>query len=114
MTRPYAFVLAPLVLTLTLATACGQTAGRPEPVVIRSRSATLHEMLWRPPGGGPFPAILFNHGSDRTREELQRLGPYERNAGTLGPVFARHGYVFLYLHRRGVGPSIDQGDNAVD
>jgi dienelactone hydrolase len=69
-------------------------------------------MLWRPQGCGPFPAILSNHGSGRTREELQRLGPYERNAETLGPVFARHGYVFLYLFRRGVGPSTDQGANA--
>ena len=53
-------------------------------------------------------------GSGRSGEELQRLGPYERNAEILGPVFARHGYVFLYLFRRGVGPSADQGANAVD
>jgi dienelactone hydrolase len=71
-------------------------------------------MLWSPQGRGPFPAILLNHGSGRTSEDLQRLGPYERNAETLGPVFARHGYVFLYLYRRGVGPSTDQGDNAID
>jgi dienelactone hydrolase len=71
-------------------------------------------VLWRPPGRGPFPAILLNHGSGRTSDELQRRGPYERNAETLGPVFARHGYAFLYLYRRGVGPSTDQGSNAVD
>jgi dienelactone hydrolase len=93
--------------------ACSHAAIGPESVVIHSGSATLHAMLWRPPGRGPFPAILLNHGSGRTREELQRLGPYEHNAETLGPVFARHGYVFLYLFRRGVGPSTDQGDNAV-
>jgi dienelactone hydrolase len=71
-------------------------------------------MLWRPQGRGPFPAILLNHGSGRTREDLERLGPYEQNAEKLGPVFARHGYVFLYLFRRGVGLSSDQGANAVD
>jgi dienelactone hydrolase len=71
-------------------------------------------MLWRPQGRGPFPAILLNHGSGRSVKELERLGPYERNAEKLGPVFARHGYVFLYLFRRGVGPSADQGANAVD
>ncbi|MDP9087341.1 MAG: dienelactone hydrolase family protein [Pseudomonadota bacterium] len=114
MTRPYAFVLVPLILALTLATARGQTAGGPESVVIRSGSATLHAMLWRPRGRGPFPAIQLNHGSGRTGEELLRLGPYERNAETLGPVFARHGYVFLYVYRRGIGPSTDQGENAVD
>jgi dienelactone hydrolase len=71
-------------------------------------------MLWHPQGRGPFPGILLNHGSGRTPEELKRLGPYEQNAEKLGPLFARHGYVFLYLFRRGVGLSTDQGANAVD
>src|SRR5258707_7678593 len=71
-------------------------------------------MLWRPQGSGPFPGILLNHGSGRTREDLERLGPYEQNASVLGPVFARHGYVFLYLFRRGVGLSADQSRSAVD
>ena len=114
MTKLYTFVLTPLVLTLTLATAWGQTSGEPETVVVHNGAATLHALLWRPQGRGPFPAILLNHGSGRSREELERLGPYERNAEKLGPVFARHGYVFLYLFRRGVGPSADQGVNAVD
>jgi hypothetical protein len=114
MTKLYAFVLVPLVLTLTVATGWGQSSGGPETVVVRSGSATLHAMLWRPQGRGPFPAILLNHGSGRTREDLERLGPYERNAEKLGPVFARHGYAFLYLFRRGVGLSTEQGANAVD
>jgi len=114
MTKLYVSVLVPLVLTLTVATAWGQTSGGPETVVVHNGSATLHAMLWRPQGPGPFPAILLNHGSGRTREDLERLGPYEQNAEKLGPVFARHGYVFLYLFRRGVGLSTDQGANAVD
>jgi dienelactone hydrolase len=114
LTKLYAFVLAPFALTFTLTTAWGQTSGGPETVVVHSGAATLQAMLWRPQGRGPFPGILLNHGSGRTREQLERLGPYERNAETLGPVFARHGYVFLYLFRRGVGPSTDQGANAVD
>jgi len=113
MTKVCAFVLAPLVLMLTAATAWGQMSGGPETVLVHSGSATLHAMLWRPQGRGPFPGILLNHGSGRSREELERLGPYERNAEKLGPVFARHGYVFLYLFRRGVGLSADQGANAV-
>jgi carboxymethylenebutenolidase len=114
MTKLYVSVLVPLVLTLTLAKAQGQTPGGPETVVIHNGSATLHAVLWRPQGRGPFPAILLNHGSGRTHEDLERLGPYEQNAEKLGPVFARHGYVFLYLFRRGVGLSSDQGANAVD
>jgi dienelactone hydrolase len=107
-------VLAPLALSLTLATASGQASDGPEVVVVHDRSATLHAMLWRPQGRGLFPAILLNHGSGRTRADLERLGPYERNADTLGPVFARHGYVFLYLFRRGVALSSDQGANAIE
>jgi dienelactone hydrolase len=114
MTKLYAFVLAPLFLTLTTAMAWGQTSGGPETVAVHSGSAILHAMVWRPQGPGPFPAILLNHGSGRTREDLEHLGPYERNAEKLGPVFARHGYVFLYLFRHGVGLSTDQGASAVD
>jgi dienelactone hydrolase len=114
MKKSYAFILLPLALGLRLLTAQGQTPGGPETVVIHNGSVTLHAMLWRPQGRGPFPGILLNHGSGRTREDLERLGPYEQNAEKLGPVFARHGYVFLYLFRRGVGLSTDQGANAVD
>jgi len=114
MTKRCAFVLALLVLALTAATAWGQSSGGPETVLIHSGSATLHAMLYRPQGRGPFPAILLNHGSGRTPEDLKRLGSYEKNPAILGPVFARHGYVFLYLFRRGVGLSTDQGTNAID
>jgi dienelactone hydrolase len=90
------------------------TPGRPEIVAIENGPVTLHGMLWRPEGSGRFPAILINHGSGRSPEELRRLGPYEGQAETLGPVFARHGYVLLFLFRRGVGLSSDQGTSAVD
>jgi dienelactone hydrolase len=115
MTKPSVFIPAALVLTSAFAmTAHGQVSGGPETVVVHSRPVTLHALLWRPQGSGPFPAILLNHGSGRTREELERLGPYEGQAETLGPVFARHGYVFLFLFRRGVGLSADQGTSAFD
>jgi len=86
----------------------------PQTVEVRSGTLTLRALLCHPPDKGPFPAILLNHGSGRSREELERLGPYEQQANILGPVFARHGYVFLYLFRRGVGLSANQGINAVD
>src|SRR5579864_412317 len=114
MAKPYTFVLVSLVLTLTSVTSEGQTSDGPETVVVHNGPVTLHAMVWRPHGSGPFPAILLNHGSGRSREQLEHLGPYERNAETLGPLFSRHGYVFLYLFRHGVGPSSDQGANAFD
>lgn len=104
-------ILTALLLTSTSAFAQDRP---PEVVVIRSHDATLHAHVWRPAGQGPFPAILINHGSGRTREQLAQLGPYEQQSETLGPVFARHGYICLFLFRRGVGPSTDQGESAID
>jgi len=83
-------------------------------VWIRRGDTTLGALLWRRAGRGPFPAILVNHGSGRTREDLARLGPYENQAQMIGPVFATHGYVLLFLFRRGVGPSTSAGENAID
>jgi len=104
-----------LVLTNVLATTAGsRPAGSPDTVVVHNGRVTLHALLWRPQGNGPFPGILLNHGSGRTREDLERLGPYMDQAETLGPVFARHGYVFLFLFRQGVGLSADQGSSAID
>jgi carboxymethylenebutenolidase len=114
MAKPCVSILGALVLTLLALAAEGQTPGGSKTVEVHNGPVTLHGLLWRPQGKGPFPAVLLNHGSGRTREELERLGPYEKQADVLGPVFARHGYVFLYLFRRGVGLSADQGANAVD
>jgi carboxymethylenebutenolidase len=113
MAKSWAPILGGLVLTSMLAVAAeAQTSGKT--VEVHNGPVTLHGLIWRPQGKGPFPAVLLNHGSGRTREELERLGPYEKQADVLGPVFARHGYVFLYLFRRGVGLSADQGANAID
>ena len=115
MTKTSTFAVATLVLAAALATtASGQSTGGPETVVVHNGPITLHALLWRPQGRGPFPAILLNHGSGRTREELKQLGPYEGQAETVGPVFARHGYVFLFPFRQGVGLSADQGMSAVN
>ena len=107
-------VVALILAFLLRIVATGQSRTGPETVVVHNGSITLHALLWRPQGRGPFPAILLNHGSGRTREELERLGPYEGQAETLGPVFARRGYLFLFLFRQGVGLSADQGTSAVD
>jgi dienelactone hydrolase len=115
MTKTCALTVATLVLAAALATTAScQSTGGPETVVVHNGPITLHALLWRPQGPGPFPAILLNHGSGRTGAELKQLGPYEGQAEILGPVFARHGYVFLFPFRRGVGLSADQGTSAVN
>jgi dienelactone hydrolase len=109
----WSHVWIPLAIIFT-ATAAMKIGPQTELVPIPVGDATLHARLYRPAGRGPFPAILINHGSGRTAEELKQLGPYEQQAETLGPVFARHGYLCLFLFRRGVGPSAEAGANAVD
>ena len=47
------------------ARADGQPAdARPDTVEIRSGTLTLHALLWRPAGRGPFPAVLFITAAD--------------------------------------------------
>ena len=106
-----------IIVLLSLMFAIGSASGEdrlPELITIRSGNATLRAHVWRPAGNGPFPAVLIKHGSGRPPDDLKRLGPYEQQSETLGPVFARHGYMCVFLFRRGVGPSTDQGENAID
>lgn len=84
--------------------ATGQTLAAPDTVVVHSGSLALRGLLWRPEGAGPFPAVLYTHGSG-PQSDLTR-------PAKLGPVFARHGYVMLYLFRRGAGLSADQGPDS--
>jgi carboxymethylenebutenolidase len=104
------FVLA-LVLTFSIPLktfAESVASAAPETVVLPSGTHTLHALLWRPEGHGPFPAGLFNHGSGNTPQNQAA------QAAAVGPVFARHGYVLLFVYRRGSGLSADQGTAAID
>lgn len=79
-------------------------SSQPDTVVVKSGNLSLRGLLWTPAGPGPFPAVLFNHGSYSVGDTLT-----SQDLEALGPVFARHGYVFLFLCRRGIGLSRDQG-----
>lgn len=81
----------------------------PQILEIPSGNLRLKAFLWRPTGPGPFPALLFNHGSgDADAAHTAGMTMIEA-AETLAPVFLKHGYAFLYLFRRGQGLSADQG-----
>ena len=89
----------------------GQSSQSMAPQSVTIPSGTLHlaGFLWKPAGPGPFPAVLFNHGrSDDPQNQTKDL-TITATARILGPVFARHGYVFLHPFRRGEGLSADQG-----
>ena len=67
-----------------------------------SGEITLHGVLYKPAGTGPFPAIVDNHGS--------APGMLSRDAfEALGPLFASRGWVFFGPYRRGQGLSASAG-----
>lgn len=106
-----------LLLALVVASPAAARAEiqAPDTVVVPSGHLRLKGLLWQPAGHGPFPAVLFNHGSwpTNTRSGRPAREIFEQ-AAALGPVFARHGFVFLFLFRRGAGLSVSQGVSAAD
>jgi len=71
-------------------------------VAFPSGEITLYGVLYRPEGKGPFPAVVYNHGS--------AAGMLSREAfEALGPMFASHGWVFFGPYRRGQGLSASAG-----
>ncbi|HME00517.1 MAG TPA: prolyl oligopeptidase family serine peptidase [Terriglobia bacterium] len=86
-------ILIVLLFTFAKGAALGQST--PEEVIFPSGKLELHGFLWKPAGDGPFPAVLWNHGS----EKLPGSQP------TLAGFYTAHSYVFFVPHRRGQGRS---------
>jgi dipeptidyl aminopeptidase/acylaminoacyl peptidase len=77
-------------------------ARAPEIVTFPSGTLTLKGVLFKPDGAGPFPAVVYNHGS--------AAGMLSQEAfNALGPVFVRHGWIFFGPYRRGQGLSAQAG-----
>jgi carboxymethylenebutenolidase len=97
----------PLLLSLA---AFGQSSQSivPQIVDIPSGNLRLKGYFWQPAGPGPFPAVLFNHGSGGADAQHTAGQTMAEAAANLAPVFLKHGYAFLYLCRRGQGLSADQ------
>jgi carboxymethylenebutenolidase len=71
-------------------------------ITFTSGNLTLKGVLFKPEGAGPFPAVVYNHGS--------AAGMLSQEAfDALGPVFIRHGWVFFGPYRRGQGLSAHAG-----
>jgi carboxymethylenebutenolidase len=86
-----------------------QHAVLPQIVELPSGALRLKGYLWKPAGPGPFPVVLFNHGSGGEDAQHTAGRTMAEAAAVLAPVFLKHGYVFFYLCRRGQGLSADQG-----
>ena len=63
-----------VALTQIAAVAHQPTAIAPEIVVVPSGALQLKALLWLPENGGPFPAVLFNHGSGSS--DAMHTGPF--------------------------------------
>jgi|ERR1700730_1800732 carboxymethylenebutenolidase len=87
-----------------------QTAQPIAPQIVEISCGHLHlkAFLWKPSGPGPFPAVLFNHGSGDTDAAHTAGMPITEAAEKLAPIFLKHCYALLYLFRRGQGLSADQ------
>jgi carboxymethylenebutenolidase len=112
------------VITIVLVLACGsseylhgQDFVSPETLSVRSGTLILTALLWHPSGPGPFPALIFSHGNyastSRPGSIDSLFGPITL-ISSLGPLFARNGYLFLVPFRRGVGLSKGQGESSLD
>jgi dipeptidyl aminopeptidase/acylaminoacyl peptidase len=89
-----------LASPLLLSSAARSSEG--EVVSFPSGELTLHGVLYKPEGRVPFPAVVYNHGS--------APGMLSKEAfEALGPVFAKHGWVFFGPYRRGQGLSASAG-----
>jgi carboxymethylenebutenolidase len=87
------------ILTLLMLLTCAKGVllgqSQPQEVTFPSDGRALHGFLWKPDGAGPFPAIEWNHGSER----------FPGSQPDLARFYTAHSYVFFVPHRRGQGRS---------
>jgi len=99
-----------IAMTLWPMLLAGQAHRKPEPVEqrhgevvsFRSGSLTLKGVVYKPQGNGPFPAVVYNHGS--AGGMLSQMA-----FDSLGPVFVKRGWIFFGPYRRGQGLSASAG-----
>src|SRR5262245_45621680 len=108
--------LFPLIASgsLIVAASVSASATRPDTIAVESDGFHLRALLYRPMGAGPFPGILFNPGIGYVSGVDENGVPDYGRPEILGPLFAAHGYAFLYLYRRGDGLSRGQGSAVAD
>jgi len=71
-------------------------------IVSFQENPTLRGVLYKPDGPGPFPGLIYNHGSAPGMLNQQAFD-------ALGPLFASRGWVFFAPYRRGQGLSATAG-----
>ena len=80
------------------------TSDTPHEVTIPAGPYRLHGCFWTPDGPGPFPVMIFNHGSEKNPAPC---GPPD-----LGYFYQKKGFAFFTVQRHGQGAS--PGDYIMD
>jgi dipeptidyl aminopeptidase/acylaminoacyl peptidase len=94
--RAVFFGLSTIALAIVAPIGHGWAQGaKPELITFTSGDLALKGFVWKPEGPGPFPAIVWNHGSERLPGTVDSVAPY----------FVSRGYIFFVPHRRGQGRS---------
>jgi uncharacterized protein len=97
--------LAVLMCVALVGASAGCESGAQSPTVLPARSVTgsfassdvsLRYLLERPPGPGPFPAVVIGHGSGEVRKEAFQF---------LATELLTRGFAVLRYDKRGVGDS---------
>ena len=70
-------------------------------IAFPAANVEMRTLVFRPPGGGPFPLAVINHGSTQNAESRARLPMQEFEA--LTGWFVRHGYAVAIPERPGHG-----------
>jgi dipeptidyl aminopeptidase/acylaminoacyl peptidase len=99
--------VALLSASLLLATLTLQPASASEAVAFESAGKTLHGFVYKPPGAGPFPTVLYNHGSAAGMLNNQAFD-------LIGPMLNARGWAMFAPYRRGQGTSSDAGPYVMD
>jgi dienelactone hydrolase len=95
----------PLALAIACLVAQPVEAATGERVTFKSGELSLVGYLYKPPGAGPWPALLWNHGSERNPDPS---GQFDNVAA----IFVPAGYVVFAPLRRGHG--VSEGNYIVD
>jgi carboxymethylenebutenolidase len=106
-TMGFGSILGRLAIGLLLVSSSARTVTASETVTFNSGDKVLHGLIYKPAGAGPFPAVLYNHGSAPGLLNNQAFD-------LIGPMFAARGWVFFAPYRRGQGLSSDAGPYVVD
>lgn len=79
----------------------------------QGKAVTLEMVVFKPPGAGPFPALLFNHGSTGNGD-IPALFTETWTSATVARYFNARGWLVAFPQRRGRGKSdglYDEGFN---